>query len=164
MQIHLTAVLKCYGFARSTISFGTSLSISHLKTGSNYVPNGLSARRIIWEIEYTVQATLWPTIRCLFSVNWWGICEHVSLLILGNKIHCCGWTTLKLLCSNAACPDTQESNRISLHHSYCAALSKYPHCRIKDTQTYGQKKITLYTLYIALNLEKNSTWKNTIHP
>lgn len=116
LQIHLTAVLKCYGFARRNISFGTSLSISHLKTGSNYIPNGQSARRIIWEIEYTVHAMLWPAIRCLFSVNWWGIWEHVSLLILGNEIHLCGRRALKLLCSNAAWPDTGIKPHISLPH------------------------------------------------
>lgn len=134
MQIHLTAVLKCYGFAHRNISFGTSLPISHLKTGSNYVPNGLSARRIIWEIEYTVHATLWPTIRCLFSVNWWGIWEHVSLLILGHEIHHCGRTALKLLCSNAACPDTQE---LYCMYTYCMTLSGHTHCCVEGTKTYG---------------------------
>lgn len=28
LQIHLTAVLKCYGFAHSNISFGTSLNFT----------------------------------------------------------------------------------------------------------------------------------------
>lgn len=91
----------------------------------------------IWKLDLITSRTVWAQeesfgksniqytprygqpFRCLFSVNWWRIWEHVSLLILGNEIHRCGWTALKLLCSNAACPDTQELNRISLYHTYC---------------------------------------------
>lgn len=90
----------------------------------------LITSRTVWAQEESfgksnIHATLWPTIRCLFSVNWWGIWEHVSLLILGNEIHHCGRTVFKA----SACPDTQELNRISLYHTYCTTLSGNPHSK-----------------------------------